>query len=120
MKQSKIIEAYKMLDSFSDNSTLSYSVLWDLYQLKKSLQIHMDFFNSQLELIRNKYISFADENGNISGEPYQNYLNDIAQLGDMDKDVSSILKPTIKLSEFPGITMKTMDAIGDFVNFEKE
>ena len=119
MKQFKIINAYQFINTLSENDKLSYDTLWNLFQLKKLLQPHVDFFNEQLEKLKSKYLPKADENGTIEGETLVAYQNDISELSNMDKEIE-IKKFTLKLKETPGLTLKAMDALEDFVEFEKE
>ena len=120
MKQSKIINAYEALKTFANNDKLSYDTLLDLFQLKNQLQSHIDFFDERHNAIKDKYRPLADENGNISGEALENYTKDFNELANMEKDISAISKPIIKVKEAPGLTLVVMDALQDFVTFEKE
>lgn len=120
MKQAYIILAYQTLDSLSENDKIPYSTLWDLFQLKRQLHPHVDFFNERLEVIKKKYIPYADEKGEISGKHLEDYSKDIEELGNTEVDADKITKPTIKLKDLPGITLKFMEATSNFINYEKE
>jgi hypothetical protein len=120
MKLYKIVNANQFIDSLSDNDKLSYSVLWDLFQLKKKISPYVEFFNQQMEKVKAEYAPQADENGQIKGEVLQNYIEKINEIGELDKPFEDYEKCTIKLKEISGITLKTMIALEDFINFEKE
>ena len=119
MKQSVIFSAYQTLESFSENDKFSYSVLWDLFQLKTTLKPHVDFFNERMDVIKQKYLPMANDKGELSGEPLTQYLDEVNELGNMDVKIK-IDKPTLSLKDMPGITIKIMDSLNAFVNFSKE
>ena len=118
MKQYKIINAYQFIESLSNNDKFSCDILWELFQLKKKLQPHVDFFNERTEAIRTKYIPLADENGQLTGEPLQDYVTELNELNAMEKDID-IEKFTVKLGDIPGLTLKMMESLEDFIDFEK-
>ena len=120
MKQYKIINAYRALNALSNNDRFSYEVLWSLYQLKKDLQPHAEFYDEALNKINQKYSQYADENGMIKGDPFKEYSIQLSELEQMEKDVSDIDKPVLKIKDMPGISLQVVEALEDFIEFQKE
>jgi len=113
-----INEVYNVTEKLSENKELSDSVLWCLYKLRKDLRIHIDFYKEREQDIKNKYMSYVDENGQIHGETMSQYLNEIKELNNMDKDVSNISKYTINIKDIHGITIHDMESLESFIEFE--
>jgi len=120
MKLYKIINANQFIESLADNDKLSYDALWNLFQLRKKIQPHVEFFNTQVEKLRQSYVPQADENGQISGEVLESYAQKVNEIGDIDKPIEGYEKFVLKLKETPGVTLKMMVALDDFIDFEKE
>jgi len=119
MKQNKIIYAYQSLENLANNDRFSCGVLWNLFQLKKRLQPHVDFFNERTDAIKAKYLPFADENGQITGEQMKQYSKEIYDLENMDKEIESE-KFTVSIKEVPGLTLKMLESLEDFIDFTNE
>lgn len=115
-----INEVYSATEKLSENKELSDSVLWCLYKLRKDLRIHVDFYKEREQDIKDKYISYVDENGQIHGEIMNQYLHELEDLNNMDKDVSNITKYTISLKDINGITVHDMESLEAFIEFTNE
>lgn len=119
MKQLKIINAYEVLESLSENDKLSYEALWDLFQLKKCLQPHFDFFQERVDALRAKYTPLADEHGQLTGQAMQDYAKEMNELGNMDKEVD-FTTLHMSLKDVPGLTLRTLEDLEPFIEFTKE
>ena len=119
MKQYKLIRAYKATEELSRNDKLSANTLWSLYNLRKMLAPHWEFQNEREESLRNKYAEFADEQGRLVGEHYNNFIKDLAEIAEMDKDIGDFEKVKITLQDNLGLTIEKMEALDEFVEFEK-
>lgn len=116
IKQYKIIQAYKATETIKSNEHLSKEILWELFQLRKAFSSHVEFQQEQEQSLQQKYTPYADENGNISGKPYQDYLKEIEEIGMLDKELE--YEP-IDLPVIEGLTLESMEALEPFVNFKK-
>ena len=116
MKQNKIMEAYHATESMADNNNISHEDQWKIYQARKAMRPHIEFYEERTKAIQSKYVEYADENGTISGEPFRNYQKDIAELLDMEKDMEDYKVPTVKLVD--GINFKTIEALEGLIEFE--
>ena len=115
-----INNVYKTTEKLSEDKNLSDSVLWCLFKLRKDLRVHTDFYEERLQDIKNKYMSYADENGQIHGDISDQYMKDVNELDNMDKDISDITKYDISIKEFKGITVHDMESLEPFINFTNE
>ena len=118
MKQFKLIQAYKATEALSSSDKLDTATLWDIYALRKVLLPHWEFQLEREKALQAKYAEFADEQGKISGQHYVDYLNDLEELSNLDKDLE-VTKVKIKLQDGMGVTVHMMEALEDFVEFEK-
>ena len=114
MKQYEIISVYNATEELADNKNLTSKEQWALYNLRKDLRSHVEFQKEREQVITGKYAKFADENGKIYGENYQNYLKELEELNDMDIEWD---KEKIKLPLVDGINFKTIEALEDFIEF---
>ena len=119
MKNSKILQAYNATESLIDNTNLSATKQWELYQLRKKLLSHVEFMRERIKAIQNKYTQFADENGMLSGDKAIEFQNEASELDNMEKDVSDIEKVEFYIDDNDGITVRTMEALEDFIEFKK-
>jgi len=83
------------------------------------LSPHWEFQIEREEALRNKYSKFANEEGKISGQPYLDYVKEFEELMNLEKDLGDIQKVKLKLQDGMGITIQMMEALEDFVVFEK-
>lgn len=120
MTNFEINNIYTVTEKLSEKDQFSDSVLWCLFKLRKDLREHVDFYNERLKSIQDKYVSYADENGQIHGEVMDKYVNDVKELGLMDKDISNVAKYDISIKEFKGITVHDMESLEPFINFTNE
>ena len=115
MKQYKIINAYKMLETLSDNENLTEFDQWSIYKIRKILRPHIEFQEEREQSIRDKYIPYADKDGIISGEHYVSFMQEMQKLAQMDVEIEPYIKPRIKLTK--GITYKTIEPLEEFIEF---
>ena len=120
MTNFEINNIYTVTEKLSEKDQFSDSVLWCLFKLRKDLREHVEFYNERLKSIQDKYVSYADENGQIHGEVMDKYINDVKELGLMDKDISNVAKYDISIKEFKGITVHDMESLEPFINFTNE
>ena len=118
MKQFQLINAYKATDKLSHNDKLSANTLWGIYNLRKQLFPHWEFQVEREKDLQQKYSQYADAEGNITGQSYKEYMEELASLLNLDKDIS-IEKIQIHLTDDLGITVEMMEALEDFVEFTK-
>lgn len=114
MKLNKIIKAYKEMEKLASNKGLTDQTQWDIYQLRKALRSHYEFQQERENALVEKYREFADENGNITGKPYLNYLKELKDLMEMDVEVDAYVIPTVPNV---GIDFLVMEQLEDFINF---
>ena len=118
MKQYKIIQAYNATEGMSKCDKLSADTLWSVYQLRKKLYPHVEFQQEREQALKEKYSKFADEEGLVSGKPYQDFLKDLEELANLDKEIE-FEKIQIKIQDEMGITVQMMEALEDFIEFTK-
>lgn len=116
IKQHEIIQAYKATEALKGNSNLSRQALWELFNLRKLFSPHVEFQQEQEQDLQMKYMPYADANGNIEGEPYRNYINEIKEIGNLDKEIDYV---PIELPTVEGFTLEIMEALDPFVIFKK-
>jgi len=115
MKQSKIINLYKLMETLASVQDLSSDEQWDIYQLRKTLRPHFDFQLEREEALRDKYVPLADEEGNIPAEEAQKYFKEMEELGNLEIELPEIIKPKIRLVK--GISFLTAESLEDFIEF---
>ena len=115
MKQINIINAYNALGSLADNKNFSSKDQWLIYKLHKELRSHFEFQQEQEANINNKYLPMADENGQITGEVYQNYVKEMFELKNMEVDMDF---EKIDLPFVDGLSFKDIEPLEDFINFK--
>ena len=115
MKQIKIVKAYQFLEVLSDNKNLTPKEQWDIYKLRTVLRDHYAFQCEQEEKIRDKYREFANEDGNLKKEKYDELTKDLKTLGEMDVDLGKFTRPKIRMED--GITFRIIEPLEDFVEF---
>ena len=117
MKQLKIIQAYKDLELLSDIKDYHSQEQWALYVLRKELRSSVEFYKERTEAIMEKYREFANDDGVIKGQPYQDYLKDINDLNNLDIEIefNKIVLPFVD-----GISFKLAESLEDFVEFKSE
>ena len=114
MKQSKIIEAFNASALLSE-CEISEKEQWELYKLRKILRSHYEFQQQREDAVREKYSSFTNDKGMISGEKAQEFLKDINAIGDLDVEIKEFEKPQITMVK--GITCKIIEPLEEFVDF---
>ena len=115
MKQYQIINAYKNLETLSENENLTDLDQWKLYKLRKTLRPHVDFQVERETAIREKYVPYANENGIIEGEHVQEYMNELQDLSQIEVEIEEFTKPKIKMAK--GMTLKIVEPLEDFIEF---
>lgn len=114
MKQYKIIQAYNAVEKFSE-LPLTEKEQWEIYKLRKILRPHNDFQEEREEDIKKKYLEFADENGHLSEEKAQEYIQDLNEVGNLDIELQDFQKPVIRVVQ--GLTFKVIEELEDFIEF---
>ena len=114
MKQYKIIEAFKASALLSECG-ISEKEQWELYKLRKILRSHYEFQQQREDAVREKYSSFMDDKGMITGEKAQEFVKDINAIGHLDVEIEEFEKPQIVMTK--GITCKIIEPLEDFVEF---
>ena len=119
MKQVNIIIAYNTLELLADNETLknNKSVQWDLYKLRKELRPHFEFQKEQEDIVREKFIKFAAEDGSLPNDKAQEFIKELNDIGNLDIEVD-IQK--IKVPMVEGITFKLIEPLEEFIEFTPE
>lgn len=117
IKQGKIIKAYNATEKFSKDESISLEIKWKLYNMRRIMRPFYEFQSEQEVNIRNKYIQYADEKGNISGKPYTNFLSELEALSALDMDFDMPEKFSIILTDKSCFTVQDMEALEDFVDF---
>ena len=120
MKQFKLIQAYRATDALSHNDKLSADTLWGIYFLRKKLFPHWEFQTEREEALKKKYSKYADENGTLKGDNYLNYVGELTALANIEKEIAIDEKIKIVITDDLGLTVEMMEALEDFVEFEKE
>lgn len=119
MKQYKLIRAYKATEELAHNNKLPANILWGIYQLRKTLSPHIEFQREREEDLKKKYAEFADEEGNISGKPSTDYINDLIEIANMEKEIDFPDKIQLTVVDDLGISVEMMEDLEDFIEFSK-
>ena len=117
MKQNKLIQAYKATEVLSSLDKLDVTTLWNVYKLRKILAPHWEFQLEREKAIQTKDAEFIDSEGKISGQHYIDYLSELEEVSNIDKDIEETTKIKIELQDNMGITVHTIEALEDFVEF---
>ena len=113
MKLHKIITAYSEMEKLAGNINLSDQSQWELFKLRKLMRQHVEFHTEREEAIKEKYIKFADDKGNIYGDKLDGYINETTELNNMDVEFDFV-KPVVPHA---GINFLTMEKLEDFIDF---
>lgn len=119
MKQIKILQAYMATEQLANNNDIPNDIQWDIYQLRKMLYPHVEFYEDRANAIREKYREFASEDGTLTGDKADKFKNEIKELEDMDKEIDTSNKFIIRVNKGTGITALIMEALDEFITFEK-
>lgn len=126
VKQSTIIRAYKVIDSFTGKK-MSVSISHKLWTIKRALQPHWDFQAEKEREVMGKYEPQVDENGNLQFKSeeaqkacMQEFGKTCAELADLDVDLGDFKKVIIHLDDKIDLSMDDIDALQDFVEFVDE
>ena len=117
MKQFKIIQAFKATEDLVKVEDFSANDQWQIYTLRKNLRPHIEFQQEREKALADKYIKFADDKGNITGQHYIDYLKEQQELNNIDVEYNH---EPITLSLVKGITFKTIEALEEFVDFKND
>lgn len=118
MKQSDIIKAYKATETLAEIKNLPTDTFWNIFELRRALKPHVDFQEEREIAINEKYVPFADENGTITGQHYLDYLKDLNELANFEKDIS-FDKFDFTYTEDMGINIHLVENLAEFINFKK-
>ena len=114
MKQINIVNAYKSLESLSNIKDYQTKEQWALYKLRKELRPFVEFYDERNQATVKKYQQYADDEGILSGQHYQDYLKDFEELNNHEVDIN-IEKITLPFVD--GITFITAEQLEDFIEF---
>ena len=115
MKQYKIINAFKALETLSDNENLTDFDQWHIYKLRKLLRPHIEFQQEREAAIQEKYQQYADDKGMLKDEKAQEFMKELQTLTQLDVEMEEFKKPQIKIVK--GITCKIIEPLEDFIEF---
>ena len=115
MKQLKIIDSYKLMETLADIQDLSQKEQWNIYQLRKTLRPHFDFQVEREDAIRDKYRVFADADGNLEDEKATEFVNELNELNNMEIELKEFTRPKIRMVK--GISFLTAENLEDFIEF---
>ena len=114
MKLSTIIQGFRATEELADKN-FTNEEQWQIYNLRKVLRSHVEFYKERENNINAQYIKFADSNGVLSGEKFIEYQNKKKELDDME---TSVDYQPIELPVIDGINFKTMEALENFITFK--
>ena len=124
MKQINVINAYSTTEKLSDNGDLPINTKWILCQTRKTLRPHYEFQVEQNKQILEKYNGQYDQATNqINFETIDQangFQKEHDELDNLDVEVQLDIKPTLKLSEIPNITVHQMETLEAFIEFIPE
>lgn len=117
MKQNKIVDVYKAMESLASIVDLSTQEQWNIYKLRKELRSRYEFQEERENAIREKYREFADENGNLKDEKAQEFIKELEDLNNLEVELD-FTKPQIRLVK--GINFIMAEQLEDFIEFIPE
>lgn len=114
MKQIKLANAYQMMERFMDEANLPVEKKWKLFNMRRALAPYYEFQQIHEVAIRRKYAPYTDQDGNMTGETYSNFLAELEELSNMDVEV-----PDMERIEMPvaDMTVREMEALDGFIDF---
>ena len=120
MKQSKIIRAYEISDKLAEQTDLTNEGKWVLFMLRKDLSSSYEFNQQRYVEILNKYKGTVngDKITFDSPETAQKFKKELDELSEMDTELD-IKTQELSLSDIPSITVHEVEALQDFINFNK-
>ena len=121
MKQIKILQVYNVTEELSANDNLSINAKWLLYKLRKDLIPHREFYIEEVNNLLSKFKVTVDGDKITfeSEEKVKEYQSEQQKIDDYDIDLKIEKKP-IKLSEIPNISIKQIEQLEEFFEFEPE
>lgn len=115
MTQSKLIKAYKAMESLALVDELTAKEQWEIYNVRKKIRPHYEFQIERENAIREKYAEYADGDGELVGDKAEEFINEINELLNMEVDMESDKKPQIRFVK--GINFITAESLEDFIEF---
>lgn len=119
MINQKIAKALQATEELANNKSLPGAIHWKIFQLRKILHEHMDFYQERDTAIRDSYREFADENGTLTGEKADEFTREINDLNNMDKMIE-FERFRIPSNKYEGITASIMEQLDELIDFEPE
>ena len=123
MKQSKIIRAYKVLESLYNQKT-SLAVSHKLWTLRKLLAPQWEFQEEKEKEVFMKYSPEALPDGKLKFKSEEEskacldeYQKLITELSDLDVDLGEFNKIVLHADDKLDISMEDMDALSEFIDF---
>ena len=119
MKQQKIVQAYKVLETVSKDKEIPSDISYIFYKVRKLLQPQWDFQKEEEQKIFEKYTpKFENEKlVFLDSEKAKQFTEEITKLAEMDIDLGKFEKidfhpdPRVKLSA------EDMDCLEEFLNY---
>ena len=120
MKQYQLANAYRATDWLAGNEHLTVQTRWDVYDLRNRLRPYYEFQLNEENLMRKKYIPFVQEDGSLVGEAHDKFLNDMAELNNLEIDIGEIHPFEIQMRDDDGIRVRDMEALENFIHFQRD
>lgn len=118
--QHKIVQAFKASEKVIDNENLPNDVLWKIYKIRHIMMPSIEFQDVRENAIRNKYAAYLNNKGELAGALYNEYLNELRELGNMEVDVELERRVRIEYKPEYGFTIREIEALEDFIDFDLE
>ena len=115
MKQIEIINAFMNMEQLAENKEFSEMEQWKIYQARKALRSHVEFYNERRNAILAGYQDKANEDGKLIGDDAKQYLKECEELDNLEIDMSEYKKPSIRMVK--GISFKIVEQLEDFIEF---
>lgn len=113
MNYSKIISIYKATELLADKPFTNEDQ-WKIYTFRKALRVCTDFYVEREKVINDKYTQYADENGILRGEKYQEYMKEKNELNNMEAEFTY---GKFSLPVVDGINFKIIESLEDYIEF---
>lgn len=118
--QNKIVQAFKASEKVIDNENLPNDVLWKIYKIRHVMMPSVEFQDIRENAIRNKYAAYLNDKGELVGTLYNEYLNDIRELGMMEVELDFDHREYIRYNPDYKLTIREIEALEDFIDFDLE
>lgn len=116
MKQSKIIAAYKALQTFSD-AKLPTIIAYKLYKLKKALEPQYEFQGEQEQVIVEDTGAQVKPDGTVTFKDKQtqaDFFVKMKELANMEVDLD-IQPIELSIDDLPRVSVNDLESLSDFI-----